>query len=135
MQFCDVIFMIIYIFRDFCTHFHFFFELFIQMFEPKFLSIICTRGIMVSSLGFESKLLGSIPNSGYLYCFSIFVNCYFSKHKFYNLARLNLIIHSADLYENFRHTSMYSTPSLIRKEVFQLKKFLFGLVNLFGLVK
>ena len=36
------------------------------MIEPKFLSIICTRGIMVSSLGFETKLLGSNPNSEYL---------------------------------------------------------------------
>ena len=89
MHFCDVIFMIIYILEGFFSHFHFFFELSIQMFVPKVLSIICTRGIMVSSLGFESKLLGSIPNSGYLYCFSIFVNCYFSKHKFYNFARLN----------------------------------------------
>ena len=63
------------------------------MFEPKFLSILCTRGIMVSSLGFEPKLLGSNPNSGYLSFFSIFVNCYFSKHKFYNFENLNQIIH------------------------------------------
>ena len=71
------------------------------MFEPKFLSIICTCGIMVSSLGFEPKLLGSNPNSDYLNCFSIFVNCYFSKHKFYNFEKLNQIIQSAHLYENF----------------------------------
>ena len=107
MYFCDVIFMIIYIFRDSFYTFSLFFELFIQMFEPKFFSIICTRGIMVSTLGFEANVLGSNPNSGYLYFFSIFVNCYFSKHKFYNFARLNEIIHSADLYENLIHTSMY----------------------------
>ena len=77
--------MIIYIFRGVFLHFHIFFELSIQMFVQNFLSIICTRGIMVSSLGFESKLLGSIPNSGYLYSFSIFVNCYFSKQNFITL--------------------------------------------------
>ena len=74
MYFCDVIFSDNLYFRDFFTHFHFFLELFIQMIEPKFLSIICTRGIMVSSLGFEPKLLGSNPNSDYINCFSIFVN-------------------------------------------------------------
>ena len=77
------------------------------MLLPNFLSIICTRGIMVSSLGFEANVLGSNPNSGYLSFFSISDNCYFSKHKFYNFARLNEIIHSADLYENLIHTSMY----------------------------
>ena len=107
MNFCDVIFMIIYIFRDFFTHFHYFFELFIQMFEQKFVSIIFTRGIMVSTLGFEANVLVSNPKSCYLSFFSIFVNCYFSKHKFYNFARLNEIIHPADLYENLFHTSMY----------------------------
>ena len=107
MYFRDVILMIIYIFRDFFTHFHFFLELFIQMFEPKFLSIICTRGIMVSSLGLEANDLGSNPNCGYLSFYSIFVNCYFSKHKIYNFARLNEIIHSADLYEILIYTSMY----------------------------
>ena len=66
MYFYEVIFHDKLYFRDFFTHFHFFFELFIQMIEPKFLSIICTRGIMVSSLGFETKLLGSNPNSDYL---------------------------------------------------------------------
>ena len=35
------------------------------MFEPNFLSIIYTRGIMVSSLGFEPNILGSNPNSDY----------------------------------------------------------------------
>ena len=54
-----------------------------------FLSIICTRSIMVCSLGFEANVLGSNPNSGYLSFFSIFVDCYFSKHKFYNFATLN----------------------------------------------
>ena len=73
----------------FFTYFHFFFQLCIQMFEPKLLSIICTRGINVSSLGFKPKLLGSNPNSGYLTFFSIFVNCYFLKHKFYKFERLN----------------------------------------------
>ena len=82
MYFCDVIFLIMYIFRSFFRIFSLFFELFIQMFEPKFLSIICTRGIMVSTLGFEAKLLGANPNSHYLTFISIFVNCYFSKHKF-----------------------------------------------------
>ena len=77
------------------------------MFEPKFLSILCTRGIMVSTLGFEANVLGSNPNSCYLSFFSIFVNCYFSKQKFYNFARLNEIIHSEDLYENLIHTFMY----------------------------
>ena len=77
------------------------------MFEPKFVSIICTRGIMVSSLGFEPNVLGSNPNSDYLTFISIFVNCYFSKHKFYNFARFNEIIHSAHLYENLIYTSMY----------------------------
>ena len=43
---------------------------------------VCTRGIMVSSLGFEANVLGSNPNSGYLSFSSISDNCYFSKHKF-----------------------------------------------------
>ena len=73
MYFRDVILMIIYIFRDFFTHFHFFLELFIQMFEPKFLSIICTRGIMVSSLGLEANDLGSNPNCG-TYLFTLFLS-------------------------------------------------------------
>ena len=77
------------------------------MLLPNFLSIICTRGIMVSSLGFEANALGSNPNSGYLSFFSIFVNCYSSKHKFYNFENLNQIIHSAHLYENLIYTSMY----------------------------
>ena len=107
MYFCDVILIMINIFRDIFTNFHFFLELYIQMFEPKFLSILCTRGIMISTLGFEANVLGSNPNSCYLSFFSIFVNCYFSKLKFYNFARLNEIIHSEDLYDNSRHTSMY----------------------------
>ena len=57
------------------------------------LSIICTRGIMLSSLGFEANVLGSNPNSGYLSFFSIFDNSYFSKHKFYNFENLNQISH------------------------------------------
>ena len=77
------------------------------MLLPNFLSIICTRGIMVSSLGFEANVLGSNPNSGYVSFFSIFVNCYFSKHKFYNFENLNQIMHSAHLFENLIYTSMY----------------------------
>ena len=63
------------------------------MLVPNFLSIICTRGIMVSSLGFEANVLGSNPNSSYLSFFSIFDNCYFSKHKLYNFAEMYEIIH------------------------------------------
>ena len=44
------------------------------MLLPNFLSIKCTRGIMVSSLGLEASVLGSNPNSGYLSFFSIFDN-------------------------------------------------------------
>ena len=62
---------------------------------------------MVSSLGFKANVLGSNPNCDYLTFFSIFVDCYFSKHKFYNFARFNEIIHSAHLYENLIYTSMY----------------------------
>ena len=59
------------------------------MLLPNFLSIICTRGIVVCSLGFEANVLGSNPNSGYLSFVSIFDNCFFSKLKFYIFARLN----------------------------------------------
>ena len=43
------------------------------MFEPKFLSIICTRGIMVSSLGFEPNVLGSNTNFFLYFCQLLFL--------------------------------------------------------------
>ena len=52
------------------------------MFEPKFLSNICTRGIMVSSLGFEANVLGLNPNSGYL-LFSLFLTIVISKNTYF----------------------------------------------------
>lgn len=63
---------------------------------------------MDSSLGFETNVLGSNPNSGYLSFFSIFDNCYFSKYKFYNFAEMYEIIHWSDLYENLIYASMYN---------------------------
>ena len=64
---------------------------------------------MVSSLGFDNNVLGSHANCNYLSFSSILVNCYFLKHKIYNFARLNQIIHSADLSENLRYTLWYFT--------------------------
>ena len=49
------------------------------MLLTNFFSVVCTRGIMVSSLGFEANFLGSIPNSGYLF-FSIFLTIVISQN-------------------------------------------------------